>query len=198
MSALSFSSAAERNKEPILEQLVRLLPASGRLLEMVQAAVNMPYISARVCPVSIGKPVRKLKTWPLWRHASGLKGGKNVLPPLQLDVLTDPWPDASYVAAFSANTAHFIPWNAVMAMFGGLSSCLMPGAVFCLYGPFNINNAFTSRSNEQFDGWLRKSDPMRGIRDLAAIETLASACDIQLQQCITMPANNFLLEFRKT
>ncbi len=198
MSALSFSSAAERNKEPILEQLVRLLPASGRLLEIGSGSgQHAVYFSPRLPGLDWQASEKAENLAPLATRIR-FEGGKNVLPPLQLDVLTDPWPDASYVAAFSANTAHFIPWNAVMAMFGGLSSCLMPGAVFCLYGPFNINNAFTSRSNEQFDGWLRKSDPMRGIRDLAAIETLASACDIQLQQCITMPANNFLLEFRKT
>jgi len=197
MRDLPFSSAAERNKGPILTQLKRLLPASGRLLEVGSGSGQHAVSFAAHFPGLEWQASETAENLPGLRARICLEGGCNLPPPLQLDVLADPWPRITCVAAFSANTAHYIPWPAVTAMFRGIGGCLEPNAVFCLYGPFNIDNAFTSASNERFDNWLRAGDPRRGIRDLAAIGALANDCKLHLQQRITMPANNFLLEFRK-
>lgn len=126
------------------------------------------------------------------------QGNDNILPPIQLDVLLDAWPDYCYDAAFSANTAHIMPWEAVVAMFEGVASHLDSGARFCLYGPFNVNNQFTSQSNAQFDAQLRAMDSKMGIRDTAIIESLASLHLMRLEQKIAMPANNFILVFKKS
>jgi hypothetical protein len=72
------------------------------------------------------------------------------------------------------------------------------GARFCLYGPFNINGCFTSESNEQFDFQLRAGNPHMGIRDMAAMVSLANDQQMQFDQKIAMPANNFLLVFSKS
>jgi len=89
-------------------------------------------------------------------------------------------------------------WEAVIAMFAGVGAHLAGGGRFCLYGPFNIDNRFTSPSNAQFDAQLREQDPQMGIRDLAAVKNLANLHRMQLEQKIAMPANNFMLVFRKT
>ena len=82
-------------------------------------------------------------------------------------------------------------------MFTGLAARLVPGARFCLYGPFNIDNRFTSESNAQFDAGLRARDAQMGIRDMAAVESLANLHQMELEHKHTMPANNFLLVFKK-
>jgi len=125
------------------------------------------------------------------------QGNDSILPPIQLDVLLDAWPDYCYDAAFSANTAHIMPWEAVVAMLAGVASHLESGARFCLYGPFNVNNCFTSQSNAQFDAQLRAGDSKMGIRDTVMIESLAGLHLMPLEQKIAMPANNFILVFKK-
>jgi len=126
------------------------------------------------------------------------QGNESILSPLKLDVILDPWPEYSYDAAFSANTAHIMSWDAVVSMFTGVASHLETHARFCLYGPFNVNNCFTSQSNADFDARLRAGDSTMGIRDLTEIESLASLHQMPLEQKLAMPANNFLLVFRKT
>ena len=125
-------------------------------------------------------------------------GNESILPPLTLDVILDPWPDYYFDAAFSANTAHIMPWEAVVSMFAGVASRLDTNARFCLYGPFNVNNCFTSESNAHFDARLRAEDSKMGIRDMTVIESLASLHEMPLEQKIAMPANNFILVFKKT
>lgn len=127
-----------------------------------------------------------------------IEGNENILPPLKLDVLRDPWPGYSFDAAFSANTAHIMPWDAVIAMFAGVAAHLQTDGRFCLYGPFNIDNCFTSKSNAHFDAHLRAEDPEMGIRDMAMIESLANLHLMPLEYMLTMPANNFILVFKKS
>jgi len=197
MSGLPFSSAAERNRQPILDQLMCLLPATGCLLEIGSGTGQHAVFFSPYFPSLGWQPSEKREHMPGLEARVRREGGDNVLAPLPLDVILDPWPRREFAAAFSANTAHFMPWNAVVAMFRGLSACLLPGAVFCLYGPFNVNHAFTSDSNQAFDAWLRAGDAQRGIRDLGAVERLANHGNLVLQQRIAMPANNFLLVFEK-
>ena len=89
-------------------------------------------------------------------------------------------------------------WDVVVAMFAGVAAHLLPDGQFILYGPFKIDDRFTSEGNEQFDARLRSDDPSRGIRDLEAIEHLAKLHGMELQKQIPMPANNFILEFKQT
>lgn len=126
------------------------------------------------------------------------ESNKNILPLLKLDVIRDSWPDTFFDAAFSANTAHIMPWEAVVAMFTGVAARLVSDARFCLYGPFNIDACFTSQSNANFDAHLRAQDPKMGIRDMAEIENLANLHQMSLEQKLVMPANNFILVFKKS
>lgn len=126
------------------------------------------------------------------------EGNDSILPPLKLDVILDPWPAYAYDAAYSANTAHIMPWRAVVAMFSGVAAHLETGARFCLYGPFNIDGWFTSQSNAHFDARLRAEDSKMGIRDMAAIESLANLHGLPIEDKLAMPANNYILVFKKS
>jgi hypothetical protein len=193
---LPFAEACERNKTPILEALLSLLPTRGHLLEIGsgtgQHAVHFAPRFARLSWQPSERP----------EHLAGLnariraEGAPNILPAIALDVFAA-WPDREYVAAYSSNTAHIMSWPAVCAMFVGIGRRLAGGGPFCLYGPFNEGGACTSTSNEEFDRALRSRDPEMGLRDVEALDALGREHRLALQQRIAMPANNQLLVFRK-
>lgn len=197
MNKLPFSSAAQRNCEPIFEQLKQLLPNIGTILEIGSGTGQHAVFFAENLTGLAWQPSDRQENIVDLEARFALVGNQRILPPLQLDVLSDAWPRQIFTAAYSANTAHIMSWTAVIAMFTGVSCCIEDGARFCLYGPFNFGGKFTSESNRQFDSQLRTSDPQMGLRDLSDLEVLASESNMFLEQKIAMPANNFLLVFKK-
>jgi len=131
----------------------------------------------------------------LWLAEAGLA---NVLPPLALDVNQTGWRAGRYDSVFSANTLHIMSWPEVEKFFEGVGEILESGGILAVYGPFNYNGAFTSESNARFDAWLKARDPASGVRDFEAVDALARAQGLHLQQDIAMPANNRTLVWRKT
>jgi hypothetical protein len=193
-----YSSAAERNRKPILDQLRKLLPQQGTVLEIGSGSGQHVVFFSQNLPGLQWQPSDREVNLAGLAAFFLAEGNDRILPALKLDVTGDPWPGCSYEAAYSANTAHIMPWDAVVAMFAGVSAHLVPGARFCLYGPFNIDNCFTSESNAQFDAHLRSEDPNMGIRDMKAVQSLANLHRMQLEYQLAMPANNFLLVFKKS
>ncbi|PKO73458.1 MAG: methylase, partial [Betaproteobacteria bacterium HGW-Betaproteobacteria-17] len=121
----------------------------------------------------------------------------NVRPPLALDANDTAWHGGRYDAVFSANTLHIMSWPEVALFFAGVGEVLEPGGVLAVYGPFNYEGAFTSASNARFDAWLKARDPASGVRDFEAVDALARARGLVLQQDIAMPANNRMLVWRR-
>lgn len=197
MSSIPYSSAAERNRQPILDVLRVLFPAEGTVLEVGSGTGQHAVFFSQNLPGLMWQPTDKEENLSGLETCFLAEGNERILPLLRLDVLSDPWPGRSYDAAYSANTAHIMPWEAVIAMFAGVAAHLVERARFCLYGPFNIEDRFTSPSNAQFDAHLREQDPQMGIRDMAAVENLANLHHMRLEQKIAMPANNFILVFKK-
>ena len=90
------------------------------------------------------------------------------------------------------------PWRASNhPVSAGISRVLQPGACFCLYGPFNYHDAFTSPSNERFHAWLRARDPDSGVRNFEDLDALARAAGLTLKADHEMPVNNRLLVWEK-
>jgi hypothetical protein len=83
-------------------------------------------------------------------------------------------------------------------MFAGIGRLLVPGGIFCLYGPFNYHTQFTRPSNERVAGWLKARDPHSGIRNFEDLDQLARGHGLLLQKDHVMPANNRLLVWEKT
>ena len=173
------------------------MPRTGSVLEIGSGTGQHAVFFAANLPGLLWQPSDRDENLAGLEARFALEGGKNVLPPLKLDVIRDDWPDVRFDAAFSANTAHIMHWEAVVAMFTGIAAGLVAGARFCLYGPFNVNARFTSQSNANFDAHLRAEDPKMGIRDMAKIENLANLHNMPLEQKLAMPANNFILVFKK-
>ena len=197
MTTRSFSSAAERNRQPILEQLYALLPTTGMVLEIGSGSGQHAVFFSAHLPHLLWQPSEMGPQLEALEVNIKAAGAVRVLPPLMLDVMNDPWPTQDYAAVYSANTAHIMPWEAVTAMFAGVSGRLVVGTRFCLYGPFNINHCYTSPGNAQFDAHLHEEDSRMGIRDMQDIELLANKHQMQLEQKLAMPANNFILVFLK-
>lgn len=197
MNTITFCSACDRNQKPILDQLRVLFPQQGTILEIGSGTGQHAVFLTRNMQGLLWQPSDRLENLAGLQARFSTEGNEHLLPLVQLDVLADPWPGRSYEGAFSANTAHIMSWEAVVAMFAGVAAHLLPGARFCLYGPFNIDNCFTSESNAQFDAGLRAKDSQMGIRDMAAVESLANLHHMQLELKLAMPANNFILVFKK-
>jgi cyclopropane fatty-acyl-phospholipid synthase-like methyltransferase len=196
MIPLPNSESCERNKAPILEVLQQLLPSSGKILEIGSGTGQHIVYFASHFPLLRWQPSDRDEYLPGLTARVEQEGSPNILPPIKLDVL-EQWPDGRFDAAYSANTAHIMGWDAVCATFAGLGAHLAPGGLYCLYGPFNQDGNFTAESNREFDRHLRSSDPQMGLRDLEALESLANRSQMLLQEQFSMPANNQILVFRK-
>jgi cyclopropane fatty-acyl-phospholipid synthase-like methyltransferase len=197
MSALPASPAAERNKQPILEQLQRLLPDTARVLEIGSGwGQHGAYFTSEM-PGWTWQPSEQPAELEMVSRRVARARVPGFLPPVALDVMAGAWPAGDFEAVYSANTAHIMPWEGVAAMLGGVSRCLASGGLLVLYGPFNVDGRFTSPSNEAFDRELRARDPAMGIRDMGVLESTARKHHLILSERITMPANNFMLVFAR-
>ncbi|MEE9493120.1 MAG: DUF938 domain-containing protein [Gammaproteobacteria bacterium] len=188
-----FSGSCEQNREPILDVLKIELAGKKRLLEIGSGTGQHAVYFAAEFPALVWQ------TSEVADNHSGIQQWldeyaiDNILPPVPLNVSHDAWPTTHYDATFSANTVHIMAWPDVENLFTGVGQCLQPGGVFCLYGPFNYDGAYTSASNEKFDGWLKSRNPLSGIRDFEAVDALAEKIGLRLKKDYTMPANNRLL-----
>jgi len=182
-----YSEASERNLEPILAVLKRVLADSTVVLEIgsgtgqhaASFAPELPHLRWQASDVA--------------QHLAGIRLWG--VEPIELDV-DKPWPAFDADAAFSANTAHIMSWPQVERMFAGVAS-MNSLRLFCLYGPFHYGGRPTSESNARFDAVLRSRDPASGVRDFEHIRALAAGCGLAIIEDNAMPANNRLLVFRK-
>lgn len=194
MYRLPYSEACERNKQPILDELLSVLPKRGKVLELGSCSGQHIVHFAPAFPGLTWQPSDRSEYLPGLAARIRQEGSAAILTPIELDV-TAAWPDEFYDAVFSANTAHIMDWGAVEAMFSGVGRVLDPGGVFCLYGPFGEENGSMVKSNEEFDRSLRVRNPAMGIRSLGSIEKLANRSHLRLVDRKSMPANNQMLIF---
>jgi cyclopropane fatty-acyl-phospholipid synthase-like methyltransferase len=187
------SPSCDQNREPILMVLEPRLLQARRLLEIGSGtgqhaawfAPRLPWLDWQTSDVA--ENLAGIRAW-----LTDVRSG-NAPDPIVLDVLDDAWPDATYQAAFSANTAHIMHEAAVAAMFAGVGSVLEEGGRFFLYGPFNRDGRYTAESNREFDFWLRARDAGMGVRDMAWLDQLAAAAGMTRTEAVAMPADNFVL-----
>jgi cyclopropane fatty-acyl-phospholipid synthase-like methyltransferase len=193
-----FSESCVQNREPILSVLRTCFADRRHVLEIGSGTgQHAVYFGA-------GLPHLRWQTADVSEHHAGIRQWldeaalPNVLPPLTLDVSQAGWRSGRYDAVFSANTLHIMSWREVERFFAGVGAVLEPGGVLAVYGPFNYGGRYTSESNARFDAWLKARNPASGVRDFEAVDALAHAQGLVLQQDIAMPANNRTLVWRRT
>ena len=211
-----FSAAAERNQAPILAQLQRLLPASGRLLEIAAGTGQHAVFCAPGLPGWTWQPTdpsaearASITAWSAQSPSPGL------LLPLQLDVLAEPWPlvdgqvgpaglaaatgataaAGPWHAVYCANLLHIAPWACCGALMRGAARLLGSDGRLITYGPYLVQGITTSAGNLAFDADLRTRDPQWGLRWLHDVVAEAAAVGLALQDQVAMPSNNRLLVF---
>jgi SAM-dependent methyltransferase len=190
--------AADRNKDPILAVLRRVLPARGLVVEIASGTGQHVVYFARALPALTWQPsdsdAAALASIAAWIAAEQLS---NVNMPILLDVCRSPWPVSDAQAMVCINMIHIAPWAAARALFAGAGEILPPGGVLFLYGPYRRCGGHTAPSNEAFDAQLRSQNLDWGVRDLEDVEGLGHRSGFALEETIAMPANNFSLVFRK-
>lgn len=193
-----FSSAAERNKQPILERLQEVLGERNSALEIGSGTAQHVLHFAEALSQVVWQPSNLPEI--LEQTQKGLEGFSflNILEPIALDVAHQNWPKDAYDIVYTANTCHIMAWESVIKMFEGVGRCLGNNGLFCVYGPFNYDGQFTSDSNREFDGRLKESVPTQGIRDQEKVVWLGKKNGLELQHDFEMPANNRFLVFLKT
>lgn len=191
--------APERNKQPILDVLTRVLPATGRVLEIASGTGQHIVHFARALPGLHWQP-----SDPEAPHRDSIRtrvqaaGLTNVAEPLELDVLQRPWPAQRADAVLCINMIHIAPWAAGVALIEEAGRLLTAGGVLYLYGPYRRGGAHTAQSNADFDASLRARDARWGVRDLEAVQELGERSGFALQETIAMPANNLSLVLRRS
>ncbi|PNH03898.1 hypothetical protein TSOC_009981 [Tetrabaena socialis] len=96
------------------------------------------------------------------------------------------------------NMCHISPLEATRGMIRGAGIVLRPGGgLLFVYGPFTRGGRHTSDSNAAFDLTLRSRDPRWGYRDLEDMAAWAKEAGLEAVEVREMPANNFMLVFRR-
>ncbi len=197
--ARRFAPAAARNRDPIRDVLLPLLPPRGLVLEIASGSgEHTMYLASASPPELVFQPTdpdpSALASIDAWRVSLG---HNNVRPALELDAAADVWPVARADAVVCINMIHIAPWRAAEGLMRGAHRILSNGGLLYLYGPFRRDGKHTSPSNEAFDRSLRSQNPEWGVRDLEAVVALAAEHGFSAPDIKTMPANNLSLLFRR-
>lgn len=188
------SPAAERNRAPILEQLQRVLPASGIALEIASGTGQHAAHVAAGLPGWCWHPT---DAEPCMRASidAWCEGLANVRPALTLDVLAASAASlpAPVDAVFCANLLHISPWATCQALMQLAARVLSPAGLLVLYGPYLEDEVPTSAGNLAFDADLRDRNPAWGLRRRDDVLAQAGAVGLRLRERVAMPANNLLL-----
>ena len=127
---------------------------------------------------------------------------KRMPQPLEIDVKITPWGipadlGMSLQGIISINMIHIASWNCTKSLFKESGKLLKKGQFLMLYGPFKIDNKFTSQSNFLFDQSLKTQNNIWGIRDLEEVSGEGVKNSFLKENIFEMPANNFSVIFRK-
>jgi len=192
-----FSNAADNNKQGIADELSRLLFSGARVLEIGSGSgQHALHFVSQLKKVSWQPADMDPYFGALERNLRGISLS-GIEKPIYLDVAQFDIV-GSYDAVFCANVMHIMPADLIPNMMEGVGSLLGNGGLFILYGPYKYEGAFTTGSNEKFDGWLKLRQPLSGVRDIEVVQAEAKTHYLELVEDIRMPANNQLLVFGKS
>jgi len=192
-----FSQACENNKYPILQKIQTVFNESTLVWEIGSGTgQHACYFAEKLSHLTWQSSDREENLLGIncWLDDAGLA---NTPKSVALNVIDKVWPCQKMEAVFTANTLHIMHWQAVESFFAGLALYLTNNAVVCIYGPFKYAGEYTTKSNAEFDIWLKNRDRESGIRDIEGIIKLAKLARLELTDDFSMPANNRLLVLKK-
>jgi len=202
-----FASATDRNREPILAVLERMLAPrdgargpDGDVLEIASGTgQHAVFFAARLSGLTFqpsDPDAERRASIAAWVAESRVG---NVRAPLALDVTSETWPvERPVVAILCINMIHISPWEATLGLMRGAARWLAAGAPLYLYGPFMREGRHTAPSNAAFDADLRARDSRWGVRNLETVRDVAREHGFALDAVVEMPTNNLSVVFRRS
>ncbi|MFK8030394.1 MAG: DUF938 domain-containing protein [Gammaproteobacteria bacterium] len=194
-SSYRWSEPAERNQNPILAHLCRILPPSRqwKVLEIgsgtgqhaVHFATHLPHVEWLASDL-----IENHQTLNAYFDAAACA---NVRRPVELDAESLALFDESVDVIYTANTCHIMSWEQAQAMIRNAGRVLGPTGRLIIYGPFNVGGEATSDGNYRFDQMLSQTNPWQGIRNREDVIWQAERAGFSLTHRYDMPANNQLL-----
>jgi hypothetical protein len=189
--------AAERNKQPILDVLRRVLPERGTLLEVASGTgQHALHFASELGGFTIQPSDADPEHLETLRRRAALAENPRLLPPIELDTTREP-PAIRPTVIYCANMVHIAPWSACLGLFELADRLLADDGLLVTYGPYSIHGEHTAESNAHFDQSLRARNPEWGVRDVDALADVARAHRLYLAETHPMPANNLLLVWRR-
>ncbi|WP_320663947.1 DUF938 domain-containing protein [Prochlorococcus sp. MIT 1223] len=164
-----FYPATQKNRECIGEELAKLLPKSGSVLEIASGSGEHGVIFQKLFP-SINWQASDpdsccRESISAWIEHEGLQN--RMAQPIDLNVRKRPWQlslklQSSIKAIVCINMLHISFWDCTKALFEEAQNHLRKGHLLIIYGPFKKDGRHTSHSNRVFDCSLRKQNPYWG------------------------------------
>ncbi len=197
-----YAPATQRNREPILEVLLRVVPSSGDILEIASGTGEhciffAPAFSPRQWIPSDPNPIAR-DSIEGWRKESLIN---NVHAPLNINAENNSWEieqeNLNITTIVNINMIHISPWLACLGLMKGAHRILPSEGILYLYGPYKQEGKHTAVSNESFDQSLRSKNPEWGVRNLQDVIKAAEDQGFIFQEKVEMPANNLSVIFKK-
>ncbi len=198
-AARLFAPATQRNRQPILDVLSRVLPGSGRVLEVASGSGEhalwfAQHLRPLIWQPSDPDPACRRSIAAHAAHA----GLATIEAPLDLDAAAARWPIETADAVVCINMTHIAPWEATEGLVAGAARILPYEGPLYLYGPYKRGGHHTAPSNVAFDASLRGHNPDWGLRNVEDLAELAATQGLVLREVVEMPANNLSLVFERT
>ncbi len=195
--------AGNRNKEPLLGVLKEKLPKnSARVLEFASGSgMHINFFAPHFGHLHFHPTDKDIDVFDNIKKLTVDHSNDNIADPAHLD-LTDPetWFNAgtenSFSAIFCINIFQVAPISIADGMMRCAAHLLDDDGILMIYGPFQVEGAFTTDSNKEFHETLSSAGVSEwGLKDVADLKKAAADHGLELKEQIDMPANNFTLVF---
>jgi hypothetical protein len=201
MDRRQYAPATQRNREPIIEILLKVLPPEGNILEVASGTgEHAIFFAPRLAPrywIPSDRDPQLRASIAAWRNHFQIT---NLHLPLNIDATQSRWviedEEIKIQALVNINMIHIAPWSACLGLMAGANRLLPAGGILYMYGPFKQNGKDTAPSNATFDQSLRSQNSQWGVRDLEEVITVAKNNNLELQNIFAMPANNLSVVFQ--
>ncbi|NJM19795.1 MAG: DUF938 domain-containing protein [Richelia sp. RM2_1_2] len=206
MDGRKYAPATQRNREPILQVLLEVLPPTGTILEIASGTgEHAVYFAPRLKPrkwIPSDANSSARQSISAWIEDSQ---SDNLYQPLDIDASQPIWKVekeifseiSDIIAIANINMIHISPWSATLGLMAAAGRILPPGSILYLYGPYKQAGKHTALSNADFDEYLQEQNPEWGVRNLEDVVEAASNHHLTLQKTYQMPANNLSVVFHK-
>ncbi len=188
------AAAALRNREAIAAALRRVLPPTGRVLELGSGTGEHVLLLAAAYPALEWQPSdpdpEARASIAAWSAEARLP---NLLPPLGYDLRTELWHHRPASAVRCVNVLHVAPPACVDALCRGAARALPTDGPLAIYGPFTRRGRPLSGRLARLHATLRAHDPALGVREVGALEEAARRHGLALDEERAMPEEGDLL-----